>query len=277
MAKKSKSKSKPNPRFPYRTLIITGFLVAIVIIFAVIIIPTQPPETVEINGCEFPPNPVIGSKVDFEIYITKNQGFFKGTGEPVVLDYVPEQGRLEQLRVSALCAIQNQFPDMSEDRALCWTKTINLPPNPSDIQLEDAQEYCLKSEQESAENVEAYKQHRGMLGNLQTLLRKDPAADFSLMLGPQGAEDLTNMWIRRTAVLGDYADLIDKICTDPLNACLSCDIRDIERRAVITLNAPTETCQHPAGGEFLRCAGISTAEPDAEAQEGESALPSCEP
>ena len=32
-----------------------------------------------INGCEYLPNPSIGSKVELETYITKSQGFFQRT------------------------------------------------------------------------------------------------------------------------------------------------------------------------------------------------------
>lgn len=274
MAKKRKTKetSKAKREWPWRTIAITGFLFGAVIVWALDNPDLYKTEKIVINDCEFPPNPVIGDKNDLEVYITKNKGFFKGTSEPFVLDFVPEQARLEQMRTATLCAIIKQFPDMNEDRALCWQKTINLPVEPSDLQLDDAQKYCLKDERESEIDIRSFKRHRGMLSNLQRLLRKDSGADFSLMLGPQDADQLSNIWIRRTSVLGGYADLIEKICDNPLNACLFCDIREIERRAEIKLNGPTEVCQHRTGEKYLQCAGTGT-----NTTKDESILPFCEP
>ena len=79
-------------KFPYRTLIGAVLLVIIVVAVVIAIWPKQT-DGIEIDGCDYPPNPIIGSKADLKLYINKNLGFFKGTGEPLVLDFVPDQGR----------------------------------------------------------------------------------------------------------------------------------------------------------------------------------------
>ena len=268
--RQARTASKSGRKFPWRTLLAVVLLLGLAYALYEILRPKDTGSTV-IAGCEFPPNPYFSSKVDLEASIQKNLGFFKGTGEPVVIDNLSSDARREQLRTSILCSVQAMYPNESANSHTCMLKTLFLPVNPSENLLKDAQLYCLAGSDEGGAILrEEYKYQRGILGGLQALLRKDPQTGFILTLDPADASELERFWVRRTAVSGDYADLLQKICDDPENACLDCSIRRPEKRATIGLKGSLQSCIHPSGGTFMRCQGQTGA------PEGGS-LPSCTP
>ena len=258
--------AKSGGRFPVKTALIAILILGL---GALIIISNWPkdPGSMRIGECEFPPNPVFSSETELKAYVNDNLGYFEGRGTPVLLDNMSPESRNEQMRAAVLCSIHYLYPDLSDDGVLCRLKTIFLPSNPSEAQLQDAQAYCVKDANTSeADAKKKYKLQDGALGNLQTLLRKDPETKFSLDLGSD--DRLSQFWVRRTAVVGGYADLIDKICDDPINTCLECSIRPAERRASIGLKGELQACIHNEGGEFFQCKGAGS--------EG-GATPSCKP